>query len=171
MDKLDTIIRQKRRQLATLKKSMDDAVTLFKAAQLELSALERAADLRPAMSARETRASIADKPLHVAAFVERKRGGRKEGALSKKWRSLVSQWVQDGNVSLTEAMIYRMAKSAMGLAQSSVKQRIRRFVEQGFLETDDEGAYRVSALAINRFSLRPLPDEVPGDDEVPEVRH
>ena len=160
MDKLDTIINQKRRELAALKKVADDAIQRFHDSQLELSALERADALRPMPVVREITASVLELSLsaNTKAADDKKRGGRKPGSISHNWRLVLANWICDGNELRTDKEICTRANPIVDLAITSVRQRIRSFCDQEYLEQIGE-RYRVTDLAIKKFGLSELLNE------------
>lgn len=162
---LDKIIAEKRRHLAKLKKAFDQASKEFHDAQLELSALERAASVRPALRAAANTANA-----KVQEPVSSKRGGRQYGSVNNKWRCVLAQWVQSGNAPLSEERIHQMVRPDLGLALTSVRQRVRHFSEQGYLEITSEG-YRVANMAIEKFSLMALSQPSNADPRRDVVRH
>jgi hypothetical protein len=70
---------------------------------------------------------------------------------------------------MVDKEIYQMTKTSLGLAPASVRQRVRRFCDQGYLELLGDG-YRVTDLAIRKFGF-PIPGSAPNENDGAPTHH
>ena len=132
--------------------AMEDAARLFedaerkaKAIEIELNALLEADKLRPATAE-------ADKDASRDTVIPSRRKGRQPGSISKKWRDALTDFVAVGNHPVEISRFYLMTRARLGLAESSVRERVRQYVATGIL-LEQEGSICVSKAAIDKFRL------------------
>jgi hypothetical protein len=160
MDKLDEEIRKVQKEAADLKRRAD-------AKELELKALQRAAALRPTVSevlaAEFEPESTEGPPLDDGSAgledvlgvepPENKRGGRQPGAISKQWRTILNDILDNQPVDI-EGIVLLAVRHGLELQHGSALSRMRHYIELGYVEDAGEGRYRVTSEAVNRFGLR-----------------
>jgi hypothetical protein len=121
-----------------------------------------------------------DAPEHQApaqAPARRGVGGKKPGTISTVWRKVLGE-LCDGDKTHTLADI-KAASEMHGVeaAMPGIKERIRRFIEQGYLLKHEDGTYSVTDEAVRKFSLLAVPSsaylfsetETPAQVDVPEA--
>jgi septal ring factor EnvC (AmiA/AmiB activator) len=140
MDKLDKEIEAKARErdavkdrVTTLRAQIDDitrkhdeAAATLRDYEIELRALTHAASLRPIAPTNDA--------VATPDVVEPRRGGRQKGSISKKWRRALADLVAAGNQPMDPERFYLLTRGRLGLAESSVKERVRTYVTAGHLE-------------------------------------
>lgn len=132
MDALDRQISEKRQQHDELKRQLQ-------ALEVELSALELAARLRPATTSTAKPAS---------------RGrGRQPGSIKKLWRETLGLlWSVGGRHRYEFVHEVAQEHGFTGTLQSA-RERVRSFREQGLMEGDAEVGFTVTAEAAARFGF------------------
>jgi hypothetical protein len=168
MDQLDKLIASKRSERADLnskveaakakftaaKSEYDVAVAEFQRVEIELRAYEHACAIRPGDDGAR-RADPEDlirdssSRLHI---VRQPRGGRQPGSISQRWRLALSDFVALGNAAVEMERFYLVTRGRLGLAEASVRERVRNYVVQGIMEEID-GKVRVSQASIDKFGL------------------
>ena len=132
-------------------------------AAFKLATLRRAAALRPAPGGEQVIGSdiavnadsgIASRPPGADQANDVRRGGRKPGAISSEWRQvLASLYLMGGKQSYVE--IDKVAKSqGLNLDMSSVRERVRHFVEKGYLEGSAAEGFEVTWDAMEKFGFK-----------------
>jgi hypothetical protein len=138
LDKLDRAIGDKRRELEQLREIVERQQRQAEIAAAELRALEAAAQMRPSGERSE---------------VPRK--GRQQGAISKEWREVLAR-IYLMEEPLTYQQITDLANGAgISVGVSGVRERMRRFVEQGFVTRSAIGTHTVTPEAVEKFRLSP----------------
>lgn len=149
MDKLEEEIRKVQKEAADLKRRVE-------AKELELRALQKAAALRPTtpQSLPEDFLDSDDieAGLQLLAPGGEKRGGRKPGAISKKWRSILNDIYANEPVT-TEMVVLLASGHGLDLQEGSAQSRMNRYIDLGYIEPFGEGFYRVTGTAVQRFGL------------------
>jgi hypothetical protein len=145
MDKLDAIIDAKKRKVAEITAELERL-------HIEVGALEQAAALRPAVTLETTSQATLAVP---ASVTNPRRSGRQPGSISHGWRHVLARWYAGGNAWRDIADIHGEVRPDMGLAYASVRERVRRFTEEGHLERNGD-KFRVTDTAAARFKLLSL---------------
>jgi len=147
-DKLDSLIEEKRREVAELRGFFKNPNTLklrLQEAEMELNNFELAASLRPSGNR-----------------IERKRlkspqnKGKPTGAISAPWRKLLKRMYADGNPYRDDKWIIAAAKkSGIQAMPDGVMHRIyHKYLEPlKFVEYKEGEGVRVSPIAIERFGF------------------
>lgn len=123
-----------------------------------LSAMERAASLRPLLSRKGVSFARATQPVVVDAGsggspAVRKGGGRRAGDISKEWREILSEIYKQG-LPQTYENIADIAEILGSNAQlSSVRDRVRHLLKSGFLSGDVENGFIATQDAVERFGF------------------
>jgi len=166
MDDLDAEIDKAKREVAELKRKAE-------AKELWLKGLQRAAELRPAPQvipdqssdglegneASDPDTTTGDAELdEMLGFTEKaeKRGGRQPGAISKQWRTILSDIFANQPVDLA-TIVLLASVHGLELQESSALSRMRHYLELGYVEETSDGRYRVTDAAIKRFDLKRKP--------------
>jgi hypothetical protein len=127
----------------------------------ELQAYEDADRLRPV-------GYEPDPNDHATAVVTgTKHKGRKPGSISIKWRQALSDLVSAGNRPVDQQQFYLLTRGRLGLAEASVRERLRQYAAAGFL-IETGGRYVVSDFAIRQWRL-----DIPQQDNsgTPEITY
>jgi hypothetical protein len=150
MDRLDTEIVEKLREVASLRKQLE-------ALELEVKVLKRAAQLRPSGGASDgfivngldgENRRPADVKTDVRKF------GRQPGAISMPWRGVLKDIYDSGNHGVNLAGLVLLAnRRGIELLERSAKETTKRYVENGFLDETRSGEFVVTEAAISRFDL------------------
>lgn len=155
MDKLESEIQAKLREAEALRKKAEAAQVKAEQAEHEARILQKAAELRPRLGG----ASIITSPSEavvglVAPQLEASRGGRQPGSISLKWRRVLADLAGDNNKPFDiDGLILVAKRRDLELEDRSARERIRRYVEQGFLVEAGPGRFQVTDTAIERFNL------------------
>jgi hypothetical protein len=144
-DELDRYVAGKKRE----REEHQAAVGKHQAAvgQLDrlIAALEEAAKLRPGNAAVGT----ADERQVGNGYVR-----KPEGAISGRWRSVLRAMAVNGNEYPVEEIWRLAADAGIGANARSVRDRMRLYVQRGFVVASDDGYYSVTEAAKERFGLR-----------------
>jgi hypothetical protein len=173
MDALDKEISDEEARLKKYRAQAEAFTAKADASALKIATLRRAASLRP-VSAGEVlivgasaHATVEPAGQHllpeeVAAFVERAtadspseiRRGRKPGAISADWRSvLASLYLMGGKQPYPD--IHKVAaQNGINIDISSVRERVRIFVERGLMEGNPTDGFEVTWVAMQKFGFR-----------------
>ncbi|MEQ1648434.1 MAG: hypothetical protein ABL898_07605 [Hyphomicrobiaceae bacterium] len=174
MDKLDSAIRTQRETCEKIREEVDahrvrlevatrnfeDARMMLRDMEIELRTLEKAASMRPLPEVAATAVVTDDLNKTVAATA--KRGGRQPGSISKVWRLALGDIVSAGNQPVDADQFYLLTRGRLGLAQNSVRERLRQYAALGLL-VEAGGKYCVSDTTIERFKLK---DQVSGPNTI-----
>ncbi len=153
-DALDQAITSKRTELAEHDSKRERLV-------IELNALEFAASLRPvsALSDQSSAAAIAKRTSLSGASVTTsaepvitRRGGKPKGAIAPKYRDLLKVAYQNGPLSPS---YYEEIAKALGIEAGplAVRDRLRSFLETGYLSGTFQDGLTVTELAAERFEF------------------
>lgn len=153
MDALDKIIAEKRAERDAL---LEKARLL----DAEVSALELAAELRPA-----TTPSRAGKRAGVTG---RKGGGRKPGDISHAWREILMSVYQASAPHSYDEISAVAAGRGNDLAMSSVRDRVRNLVQTGLMAGDARDGFTVTQDAAERFGFAKKNDPPEGGSDTGE---
>lgn len=156
-DALDEAIEIKRREC-------DEARSRLATLLIELQTLEHAASLRPASS----EAQRTQPPRMEQRIVSRK--GRKPGAISKKWREILSRVAvhyPEGARS-EDIASYGPGFGLVNLRATDARQQAEKYVKLGLLEPAGD-RYKVTSTARERFGF-PSMESTNGDSSPPEER-
>lgn len=94
-----------------------------------------------------------DQPRDERVTDGARRGGKPPGAISLKWREILSDLLPVG-VERTLSDIQHTARSrGLDVEAGSIKDRMRRFIGQGYMQKVGEASYSVTAEAVSRFDL------------------
>lgn len=147
-DALDDKIEATRQEAADLRARLADA-------ELRLSVYEEAARLRPAGAAQGT---VAVRPAVVVRAEPSKRGGRKPGAISRKWQTILRGVTAHYPLGATPADIASFGDAAglPNLKPKDARQQAEKYVSIGYMERVADDSYRVTTMACDRYGLRPL---------------
>jgi hypothetical protein len=127
---------------------------MAEAKELEIRALERAAQLRPA-HAQPTQASSAQGIRKTGKFVGAIRPGRQHGAISRPWRKVLGGIYADGAnepVDIGGIVLLADINGIENIEESSARARMRAYAERGYI-TEEGRKFRVTPLAVARFAL------------------
>jgi hypothetical protein len=144
MDKLDQEIAAKRATINKLRLEL-------RAAEIELAAFERAAQLRPgAASTVSARGGFGQ----FGETIYRK--GRQPGAISQEWRRLLELVVQrHGAVASSDLMAELGPEAGIpNLNANLVRQRMTLYLQRGYVEAAGGDTFCVTDHAMTRFNLR-----------------
>lgn len=130
-----------------------DAEKYLSQIKTELQAYEEADRLRPSVDGAIS--TVATDDTDGAATVK-KRGGRKPGSISRKWREALSDLVSAGNKPLNQEQFYLLTMGRLGLAEASIRERVRQYAAAGIL-IETGGCYVVSNFAIEQWKLDAVP--------------
>lgn len=122
--------------------------------ELKLSAYEKSARLRP--SARVA-ANVSAQSFPLAEQVATgKRGGRKPGAISRRWQTILKGTAAHYPAGATPADIASFGSAAglQNLKPKDAKQQADKYVQIGYMEQVGEDRYRVTETACNRYGFR-----------------
>jgi hypothetical protein len=111
--------------------------------RIELAALERAAELRPAdcSSASSTRA-------------EKSRKGRQPGAISYKWRQVLKGIVErNGSASLDDVVVLARKAGLAELSRAYLLRRLRLFEERNLVICGADESFAATPFAVERYKL------------------
>ena len=146
MDKLDSAITTERLAIESLKQELETK-------KVRLEALLEAARLRPSVAQTSSiPVTNIDATLEARRSITR-RIGREPGSINGAWQKFLGSRVADGNALLPKAEFIKLAADHSGLAEASARQRIRSFIEAGWIN-ENVGMVCVSEAAIERFRLR-----------------
>jgi hypothetical protein len=137
LDRLEKAIADKRKMLDLLRETAERAQRAAEIAEAELRAMEAAAQLRPA-----------------AAGEASSQRGRQPGAISKEWREVLRVLYMLAEGRSYEGIAELAEKAGIEATLGSVRERVRRFVEAGFLARSP-GGFVATPLAAERFLLSP----------------
>lgn len=155
MDKLESEILAKLREAEALRKKADAAQAKAEQAEQEARILQRAAELRPRADGRPSSiVSIPAEALIQLPPSEPVRGGRQPGSISMRWRRVLADLAEDKNNPFDiNGLILVARRRGVELEDRSARERIRRYLEQGFLVEAGPGRFQVTDAAIERFKL------------------
>jgi hypothetical protein len=156
MDALDKLIADESNELSRLQAAV-------KAQQIKVDALRLAASARPIATA-ETSIGIGTKPKSAAK-------GKPQGAISKVWRDVFHSLFQ-GSDAFSYGIISKIytATTDSVVTMAAIRDRVRRFVEQGFLVGNPETGFTLTPLAISKFGLtKDSPNENGAAEATPEA--
>jgi uncharacterized coiled-coil protein SlyX len=140
MDKLERAIAEKRRELEQLQEIVARQQRQAELLAAELRAMESASHLRP---------------LAANGTADETRRGRQPGAISAKWKEVLLKIFLLEGVTTYEAIVDLARGSGIAAELASVRERVRRFQELGFVDGSPATGFRVTAAAIERFDLSP----------------
>jgi hypothetical protein len=170
MDALDQEIAAEIAKERKLRSQGESLLAKADASKLKIVVLQRAAALRPAPEASATVGNAGAQrellPHPVADFVKRataepgddangvRRGGRQPGAISAQWKEVLSTLYMMGG-KYTYAQIHETAtKLNMTLDIASTRERIRLFVERGFMAGNPTDGFEVTWDAMEKFGFK-----------------
>ncbi len=130
-----------------------DAEKYLTQIKTELQAYEEADRLRPSVGGA---IAIGETDEADGSVTGKKRGGRKPGSISRKWREALSDLVSAGNKPLNQEQFYLLTRGRLGLAEASVRERVRQYAAAGIL-IETGGCYVVSNFAIEQWKLDAVP--------------
>ena len=136
MDALDQMIQTEVQELARLHNAVN-------AQKIKVDALMAAATARPAA-----------RPVQEARPPVKSSGGKPKGAISSLWRKILKAAYQSGKAQSYQEMraIYEKEHgSAPDL--SSIRDRMRNFIEWGFVEGTPDTGFTVTEVAAKKFSF------------------
>jgi len=137
VDKLESVIAEKREQIADLEASIAAFQRQKEVAEAELRALELASEMRPKPGVRLT---IGKK-------------GRQPGAISHKWRDTLRDAY--GRTPLSYSELVEIARrNGIDADISGVRDRVRFFIESGFMDGTAEDGFAVTTDAAERFGFK-----------------
>jgi len=160
-DQLDLEISAAREAVADMQRELQTR-------QITLSALERAAALRPRAAGNvPLNSTISAIARSVATGRAPGTRGKAPGTISGQWRSIMAAMVKGGNQPLTPELVAVLADAnGYRLEVKAVRDWLRRAAasEHRFIEREGD-ACRVSAAAIERFHFQTAAPsrEVPSD--------
>jgi hypothetical protein len=135
MDRLAQLIADHRADAERLAARINHYTRELELIQARLTAYEQAAELRP---------------VEGPAAPRR---GRQPGAISKEWQQVLRKIAVYGFVK-DYGSIYEIAlHSGIDIDPSSARDRVRSFVQLGYLLHDQEHGFAVTPLAISRFGF------------------
>ena len=82
-----------------------------------------------------------------------KNGGKPAGAISHKWREVMSVISMTGESYTIEEIQKIAIRAGLEIELSSVKQRVKNFVDYNYMRQVDPGKFAVTEVAIDRFDL------------------
>ena len=140
MDALDKMIAEETQALGLLAER-------YAAQKIKVEALLAAAAARPVAQATQgpkTKASA---------------GGKPKGAISVAWRTVLEKAYRMGRrFAYDDVQIIYTMEHEKALELSSVRDRVRNFIEWGFVEGTPETGFTVTDLAVSRFNFsKPSP--------------
>jgi hypothetical protein len=161
-DALDNEIELLRERRQTLRAQLEQA-------EIELKALEKAAELRP-IAVQTAARSAPSLPEAVNGASRSRRGGRQPGSIGEPWRGIlrrVAEHYPNGAASADFAS-FGPALGLHNLRPTDARQQVEKYIEHGFIERIAEDRYKVTSRAIERFGALergPIP-ELPGGDQL-----
>ena len=138
LDKLDRAIADKRKELEQLREIVALQQRAAELAAAELRALELAAQMRPLANGQSEPSG---------------RKGRQPGALSKEWRGVLRAMHLQGGRFSYGAIGVLAGNQGIAATPSGVRERVRTFLDKGFLDGSPPDGFVVTLLAAERFEL------------------
>lgn len=118
-----------------------------KIAIVELSAFEKAAEMRP-LAIKDKAAAVDD--------AEIKRRGRQPGSISFDWRKTLGWLHMMGGAHDYDAIHNAATNAGIKISLASTRDRVRDYVKQGILDGSPEAGFTVTDDAVSRYSLTDL---------------
>lgn len=135
MDALDQLIASETQSLA-------DLLTRYNSQKIKVDALMAAAAARPAA-----------RPNQVSKATPSS-GGKPKGAISVAWRVVLEKAYQLGRaVSYQDVQTLYAQEHGKERDLSSIRDRIRNFIESGFITGTPETGFTVTDVAVAKFSF------------------
>jgi hypothetical protein len=171
MDALEILIAEKRQTIAAVEaeiSSHEAEITKLREsivlARVELTAFEKAAQLRPLGQAQGSDEDSSD----ASNGSDGKRRGRQRGSISHAWRRALGYLNILGDRFDYDKMLLVAQNCGINSSLSSIRDRARDYVQQGLLEGSPEEGFLVTADAVSRFKLDQAPAAGHGGN-APEV--
>lgn len=171
MDALEILIAERRQAIAAVEAEISsheaevaklrESIVL---ARVELTAFEKAAQLRPLSPAHGSDEDASD----ASDGSDGKRRGRQRGSISHAWRRALGYLNLLGERFDYEKMVLVAQNCGINSSLSSIRDRARDYVQQGLLEGSPEEGFLVTADAVSRFKLDQAPAAGHGGN-APEV--
>lgn len=143
------IISKQRAKVADLERALATA-------RSELSGMERLAAAMGGL----TEALMASTTHRIVTF-ENKLGsgksGRQPGAITRRWREIFEVMAGDGWVAVEQVIDIVRLLDGREMRPAEVRRLFETHIAHGYLEQQD-GRYRVSNLAIEKFGLKAAPN-------------
>ena len=135
MDALDKLIADEKQALATLAEQ-------YAAQKIKVDALLAAAAARPAIASPSSQKSSGSS------------GGKPKGAISVAWRKVLERALQlNQRFSYQDVQrVYRLEHEKT-LELSSIRDRVRNFIELGYIDGTPEDGFLVTELAVSKFNF------------------
>ena len=108
------------------------------------------------MEALEKVADILGTKVRAVPYVDEpasRRGGKPTGAISKKWRYVLEGLLPPSDVHTAEDIKALAELRGLELEAGSLRDRLRRFVDSGFLTKHPDGKFSVTESAVSRFNF------------------
>jgi len=156
MDKLEAEIQAKLKEAEALRRKAEATHARAEQAELEARILRRAAELRPNAREEEEEEGPDESDIfgvfdEAASPIQRR--GRQPGSISRKWREILSDLAGTGKAFTIEGLIAAAGRRSLGIEERTARERIRRYIEQHFVQEVSHGLYVVTDEAIQRFGL------------------
>lgn len=142
MDALDQAIEAKRLEIARMRSRMEIL-------SAELAALEFAAHARPPTNGR----GEANNGSRTVQSIGRSGAGRRPGAISHQWRSILAAVYSSGAAQNYEGIRSIASNMGTSIAPSSVRDRVRSLVDNEFMTGSPESGFIVTEVAAKRFGF------------------
>jgi hypothetical protein len=151
-DGLDQYIAEKRRERAEHQAAQANHQAAVERLDRLIAKLEEAAALR-----REDSTAGATAAGQGETAPANANGGdirKPEGAISHRWRGVLRVMAEEGNEYPVDMIAQFAANAGIVTNAKSVRDRMREYVERGFVATSGDGYFAVTDTAIERFNLR-----------------
>lgn len=150
MDALDQLILSTRRELS-------EAESRVERKRLELSALEKAASLRPATTSpvEQPHLALQSAPVKSISLGDAARKpGRQPGAITQPWRMVLSKL--NGQSAVPYSVIHETYQKVANadITPSAVRDRVRQLVKMGWMDGEAAHGFTVTQAAADRFGFR-----------------
>lgn len=104
----------------------------------------------------------------AASEAPQRRGGKPQGAISTKWKQILADMLPIGSAH-AYADVQRLATArGMVMKMPSIRDRVRKFVEAGYLSRAEDGRVSLTTAAITKFGLDE-PRKISASPEVEEA--
>lgn len=149
-----TAIQERKRQAQRLRGRIKSATAELLKTEGDLAALIKAAGILGVAIPEDSGAEVDPTEYASGASEEDRQGrGRKPGAISMEWRSVLQDMYFTGG-RFDYPSIHELARqNGIQVEMSSTRERVRRFLDQGYLMGDSNIGFSATVEAAERFGF------------------